>query len=54
MTSLFLSCDLDKLAITGVALIERSTDVLHQNLGKVASDHINNLRVGSVETPGNM
>ena len=53
MTSLFLFCDLEKLTITGVAAIESSADLLCKCLEKIANDPINNLRVGSVEIPGN-
>ena len=52
LTSLSFFCDLDKLTITGVAVMERSTDI-SKRLEKIAKDHISNLRVGSVETPGN-
>ena len=53
LTSLFFFFDLDKLAITGVAAMERSTDILCKRLEKTAHDPISNLRLGSVETPGN-
>ena len=33
--------------------MERSTDILCKGLEKIANDHISNLRVGSVEKPGN-
>lgn len=53
MTSLSLFCNLEKLTITEVATIERSTDLLCKCLEKIANDRINNQCVGSVETPGN-
>ena len=53
MTSLSLFCDLEKLTITGVTAIERSTDLLRKCLENITNDRINNLRVGSVEKPGN-
>ena len=53
VTSLTLFCDLGKPAITGVAAIERTIDLLCKCLEKIANDYINNLHVGSVETPGN-
>ena len=33
--------------------MERSTDILYKCLEKIANDPISNLRVGSIETPGN-
>ena len=41
------------LTIIGVAAMERSADILCKDLEKIGKDPISNLRVGSVEIPGN-